>query len=116
MKTRLLPLLLILAVVFLSNAFASDRLEIVETGFEPVERSYGHVTGKWKVTLKNNTEEQICVSVTVNYLDKDKMKLDFSFENASLLPNETKTISDTKIFTEEIWNKIENYATKVEER
>jgi hypothetical protein len=116
MRTKLLPLLLILTAVFLSNAFASDKLSIVETGFEPVERSYGHVTGKWKVTLKNNTEEQVCVSITINYLDKDKMKLDFSFENATLEPNQTKTISDTKMFTEEVWNKIENYATKVEEQ
>jgi hypothetical protein len=116
MKPKLLPLLVVLTVVFLSNAFASDKLAIVETGFEPVERSYGHVTGQWKVTLKNNTEEEVCVSITINYLDKDKMKLDFSFENATLQPNETKTISDTKMFTEEVWNKIENYATKVEER
>jgi hypothetical protein len=116
MKTKLFPLLLILIFVFLFNAFASDRLTIVETGFEPVERSYGHVTGKWKVTLKNNTEEEVCVSININYLDKDKMKLDFSFENATLQPNEKKTISDTKMFTEEVWNKIENYATKVEER
>jgi hypothetical protein len=116
MKTKLLPLLLILTAVFLSNALASDRLAIVKTGFEPVERSYGHVTGKWQVTLKNNTEEQVCVSITINYLDKDKVKLDFSFENATLLPNETKTMSGTKMFTEEVWNKIENYATKVEEQ
>ena len=116
MKTRLLSLLLILTVVFLSNAFASDRLSIAATSFKPVERSYGHVTGQWKVTLKNNTEEEVCVSVTINYLDKDKTKLDFSFEDTTLQPNETKTISDTKMFTEEVWNKIENYATKVEER
>jgi hypothetical protein len=109
-------LLLILAVVFLSNAFASDRLSIVGTSFEPVERSYGHVTGKWTVTLKNNTEDEVDVSVTINYLDKDKMKLDFSFENTTLQPNETKTVSDTKMFTEEVWNKIESYATKVEQR
>lgn len=116
MKTKLLPLLFILTLVFLSNVFASDRLTIVETGFEPVERSYGHVTGSWKVTLKNNTDEQICVSITINYLDKDKLKLDFSFENATLQPNETKTISDTKMFTEEVWNKIKNYETKVGEQ
>ena len=116
MKTKLLSLLLVFTVVFLSHAFASDRLTLVETGFEPVERSYGHVTGSWKVTLKNNTEEEVCVSITINYLDKDKLKLDFSFENATLQPNETKTISDTKMFTEEVWNKIKNYETKVEER
>jgi hypothetical protein len=116
MKTKLIPLLLILTVAFLSNALASDRLTLVETGFETVERSYGHVTGAWKVKLKNNTEEDVRVSITINYLDKDKLKLDFSFENATLKPDETKTISDTKMFTEEVWNKIKNYETKVEEQ
>ena len=116
MKRKLIPLLLILTVVFLPNALASDRLTLVETGFETVERSYGHVTGAWKVTLKNNTDENVRVSITINYLDKDKLNLDFSFENATLEPNETKTISDTKMFTEEVWNKIKNYETKVEEQ
>ena len=116
MKRKLIPLLLIFTVVFLPNALASDRLTLVETGFETVERSYGHVTGAWKVKLKNNTDENVRVSITINYLDKDKLKLDFSFENATLEPNETKTISDTKMFTEEVWNKIKNYETKVEEQ
>jgi len=115
MKRKLIPLLLILTVVFLSNALASDRLTLVETGFETVERSYGHVTGAWKIKLKNNTDEDVRVSITINYLDRNKLKLDFSFENATLKPNETITVSDTKMFTEEVWNKIKSVSSPIEQ-
>jgi hypothetical protein len=88
---------------------AMGQFEILEAKMRVIKKytDWDYVQCSWLVTIRNNTEEQLKLGLTIDYVDNKGFKLEDSYKSVHLKPYETTTVSDMcPLFSHDVFGQI----------
>jgi hypothetical protein len=85
------------------------EFEILEAKMRVIKKytDWDYVHCSWLVKIRNNTEEELKLGLTIDYVDDKGFKLEDSHKSVYLKPHETTTVSDTgPLFSTDVFGQI----------
>jgi hypothetical protein len=87
----------------------AGEFEILEAKMRVVKKytDWDYVQCSWLVKIRNNTEEELKLGLTIDYVDNKGFKLEDSHKSVHLKPYETTTVSDRcPLFATDVFEQI----------
>ena len=87
----------------------AGQFEILEAQMKVIKKykDWDYVNCSWLVKIRNNTEEELDLGLTIDYVDDKGFKLEDSHKSVSLKPYETTTVSDMcPLFSTDVFEQI----------